>query len=435
MGSVTDVIDKWIERFSWTMPAFLYMKLQRLQVQQEGREAAESPIAGLAGADDWAPSHYASYFATSAPVYSAVRLRADAVARPPLMVYRRVAAAGVPHRERVGPEHPAQRLLDRVNPHWTGGDLWRATETYLNLYGVAYWSVERDDLGMPVELWPLRPDRVRLVPDENEYIRGYLYTGHSGEQIAYAADEIVRLRYFNPLDEYAGLSPIAPVRLTLDMGRDALLSNRSGLANDGSPGVVIHTEDNPSEDEVKRLLEKWESRFSGPLNRLRPVVLSAGMEASQLGFSPKDMEYLGALRWTVEDVARAFNVPKPLLHDLERATYSNIETARRMFWETCVVPELRFFEEKLNQSLLPMFGDSSLMAEFDTSSIEALRESESERARRIQIYVSEGIMTPDEARAELGLGPHPGESGSTRTGESSGESNVRETSSFYSLTI
>ena len=257
---------------------------------------------------------------------------------------------------------------------------------------------------MPTELWPLRPDRVRIVPDDNEYIRGYLYTGLSGEQTAFASDEIVRLRYFNPLDEYAGLSPIAPVRLTLDMGRDALLSNKSGLANDGSPGVVIHTDTDSSEDEVKRLLEDWESRFSGPLNRLRPAVLSAGMKASKMGFSPKDMEYIRTLRWTVEEVARVFNVPKPLLHDLERATYSNIETARRMFWETCVVPELRFFEEKLTENLLPMFGDGSLMAEFDTSSIEALRESESERARRIQIYVSEGIMTPDEARAELGLG-------------------------------
>ena len=263
-----NAIDKWIDRFNWVLPAFLYMRLQRLHVHPNGRAPAESSVAGLTGADDWAPSHYAAYFATSTPVYSAVRLRADAIARPPLRVYRRVETAGEWHREWVGPEHPAQRLLDRVNPHWTGGDFWRATETYLNLWGVAYWSVERDDLGMPVELWPLRPDRVRLVPDENEYIRGYMYTGHSGEQVAFATDEIVRLRYFNPLDEYAGLSPISPVRLTLDMGRDALLSNRSGLANDGSPGVVIHTDTNPDVDEVKRLLEEWESRFSGPLNRL-----------------------------------------------------------------------------------------------------------------------------------------------------------------------
>lgn len=74
-----------------------------------------------------------------------------------------------------------------------------------------------------------------------------------------------------------------------------------------------------------------------------------------------------------------------------------------MFWETCIVPELRFFEEKLKETLLPMFGDPSLIAEFDTSSIEALRESESERARRMHIYVSAGIMTVEEARGQLGL--------------------------------
>ena len=433
MGKVTDAIDRWMERISWLMPAFLHLKIHRLYMDSDGRMLRESPVAGLTGENEWAPSHYAAYFAMSPAVYSAVRLRADAVSRPPLKVYRRTAVAGQYHQEWVGPEHPAQRLLDRVNPHWTGGDFWRATETYLSLYGIAYWSVERDDMGVPVELWPLRPDNVRLVPDDEEYIRGYLYTDHSGRQYSYAPDEMVRLRYFNPLHEYAGLSPIASARLTLDMGRDALLSNRSGLANDGSPGVVIQTEADYNEQEIKAMLDKWESRFSGPLNRLRPVVLSAGMKATKTGFSPKDMEYISALRWTVEDVARVFNVPKPLLHDLERATYSNIETARRMFWETCVVPELRFFEEKLTANLLPMFGDVSLMAEFDTTRIEALRESESERAKRIQIYVSSGVMTPDEARAELGLGPHPGEGGSTRSGESSSESSIRESSPFYSL--
>ena len=355
------------------------------------------------GSSDWSPTHYAGYFAASAPVYAALRLRADAVARPRLLVYRESAVGGERSRAWVGPQHPAQTLLDRVNPHWTGGDLWRATEIYLNLWGVAYWSVMRDEMGAPTEIWPLRPDLVRLVPDDREYIRGYLYIGASGAQVAFAADEIVRLRYFNPLDEYAGLSPIAPARLTLDMGRDALIGNRSGLANDGAPGVALETGGPTSEDEVRRIYEQWEARYRGPRNRLRPLVLSEGMKISHLGFSPRDMEYVRALRWTVEDVARVFNVPKPLLHDLERATYSNIETARRMFWETCIVPELRFFEEKLKETLLPMFGDPSLTAEFDTSSIEALRESESERARRMQIYVSAGIMTVEEARGQLGL--------------------------------
>ncbi len=352
----------------------------------------------------WAQSDYATYFTTSVPVYAAIKLRADAVSRPPLRVYRVRAVNGQERKEWVGPEHPAQSLVDRVNPHWTGGDLWRATETYLNLWGAAYWAVERDESGTPFELWPLRPDRVRVVPDENDYIRGYVYTGPSGGSVAFAADEVVRMRYFNPLDEYAGLSPIGPVRLSVDMGRDALLGNRSGIENDTTPGVVFETDTAFTDAEMDAFYKNWALKHGGPKNKLRPGVLSPGMKASQVGFSPKDMEYLNTLRWTVEDVARAFNVPKPLLHDLERATYANIETTRRMFWETCIVPELRFFEEVLRERLLPMFGEASLTAEFDTTHIEALRESETERARRIKMYLSAGVMTVEEARAEAGLG-------------------------------
>ncbi len=367
------------------------------------RDGAMGPF-GLYRGEGEEDVSYADYFVKSAPVYAAIKLRADAVARPGLKVYRVSMVNGQSRREWVGHEHPAQELLDRANPHWTGGDLWRATETYLNLWGEAYWAVERDEAGTPFELWPLRPDRVRIVPDEREYIRGYVYTGPSGEPVGFAPDEMVRLRYFNPLHEYGGLSPIRPVQLSVDMGRDALLGNRSGIGNDATPGVVLETDGVLSKDQVDALYETWESRHRGPDNKLRPAIIGAGLKASQVGFSPKDMEYLNTLRWTVEDVARVFNVPKPLLHDLERATYANIETTRRMFWETCIVPELSFFEETLRERLLPMFGEASLVAEFDTSNIEALRESETERARRISIYVSAGVMTVEEARAEVGLG-------------------------------
>ena len=62
------------------------------------------------------------------------------------------------------PSHPVTRLLDRVNPWHTRADLWRATETHLCLWGAAFWAIERDEDGQP-ELWPLRPDRVAVIPD------------------------------------------------------------------------------------------------------------------------------------------------------------------------------------------------------------------------------------------------------------------------------
>ena len=363
-----------------------------------------SGLAGGAGVDA-SSADYAGYYDRSVPLYAAIRLRAESVSRPHLRVYRESVVEGERRLDWVGPDHEAQTLLDDANPHWTAGDLWRATETYLNLWGAAYWYIDKEG-DRPSELWPMRPDRVRIVPDQNEYIKGYVYIGASGRQTAFLPDEVLRMRYFNPTEEYVGHSPVAPARLSLDLGYDSLVGNRAGLTNDGTPGgIAIEAAVSPTASEVERIRSDWEARYRGPRNRMRPLILSDGLTVKNLGLGPREMQYITGLKWTVEDVSRAFNVPKPLLHDLDRATYSNIETARRMFWETCIVPQLRFFEEKLNETLMPMFGDPSLVAEFDLSEIEALRESENEKASRIQIYVNAGVMTVNEARAEIGLPP------------------------------
>ena len=364
------------------------------------RRAAFDGPAGLYGSA-WAPLSYGDYYPRSVLVYSAIRVRQDAVARVPLRVHwdgrgrRRGAAEAV------------QRLLDSPNPLWTAADLWRATETYLGLWGSAYWGLERDPQGRASEIWPLRPDRVRVVPGPERSVRGFLFTGQGLEPVPYLPEDVLWLRYFNPLEEHAGLSPVAPVRLSADMGLDALRANRSGLANESTPGLFIETEETPTDDEVRDFYERWESRFRGVERARRPVLLSQGMKPSNLGFSPRDMEYLHTLRWALEDVARAFGVPKAMLGDIERITFSNVRTARRIFWEDTIVPQLAFYRDALQHRLLPNLGVdvSGLSVDFDLTAVEALQESEQERAGRLQGYVKAGIMTVNEVRQELKLPP------------------------------
>ena len=379
----------------------------------------------------WTPLTYGEYYPRSALVYSAIKLRQDAVAQAPLKVIRRSApasrlagaeeangthrrgAAGRGRREgrsrgtEAGPDHPVQRLLDLPNPFWTRGDLWRATEAYLGLWGSAYWGLERDDLGQVVELWPLRPDRMRVIPDPKAYLKGFVYVGQGDRPIAYVPEDVVWFRYFNPLDEYAGLSPIAPLRLSADMAMDALRANRHGLSNDSTPGLFIETSDTPTEDEVREFYERWESRLKGSVKSRRPVLLSGGMKAANLGFSPREMEYLLTLRWGLEDVARVYGVPKPMMGDIERITFSNFATARRIFWQDTIVPQLSFYRDAIQHGLIPGVGDSSLTVEFDLGAVQALQESENDRAKRWQVYVSTGIMTVNEVRQEMNLPPVP----------------------------
>ena len=365
----------------------------------ERRPAEERLPAG----EGWARPEYGRYMATSPSVYAAVKLRSDAVTRPPLLVYRTSGGpAGTPRRRTlVEPTHPLTRLLERVNPWHTRGDLWRATEIYLCLWGAAFWAIEHGADGEP-ELWPLRPDRMAVIPDRQRYVRGFVYRGNA-TPVAYTPDEIVWLRYFNPMDELAGLSPLAPARLSADMGHEGLQFNRNLLRNSARPDFLLLTNQEMNETELEEFYVRWESRYQGAANSYRPAVASAVRDVKTLGLSHRDLDFIQGLRWSLEEISRTYGVPKLLLGDFERATYANVQAAERMFWRNTIVPEVRFLEEQLNSVLLPRLGYSELTVEFDLSVIEALQEDENSRVQRETALLDRGVLTINEVRRARNL--------------------------------
>ena len=380
-----------------------------------------------AGGEAWARPEYGRYMATSPSVYAAVKLRAEAVTRPPLRVYRVEEGTPQPHldsrlrgndekrggsdakegrRVPVEASHPVARLLERVNPWYTRTDLWRATEIYLCLWGSAFWAIERGEDGEP-ELWPLRPDRMAVIPDRRRHVRGFVYRGAPGalpgEQVAYTPDEIIWLRYFNPLEELAGLSPLAPARLSADMGHEGLHFNRHLLRNSARPDFLLLTNQEMNEAELEDFYARWEQRYQGSENARRPAVASAVRDVKTLGLSHRDIDFIQGLRWSLEEVSRAYGVPKLLLGDFERATYANVQASERMFWRNTVAPEVKFLEDQVNRSLLPRLGYPQLTAEFDLSAIEALQEDENSKVQRETALLDRGVLTINEVRRERNL--------------------------------
>ena len=388
-------------RLPWRRP--VNQALPKIRTKAGGVAGADvdgfSALAG--GSSGWSRSEYGEYYATSTPVYAAIRIRADALARPPAVVYRRTNSQHGAQRLPVGPEHPAQRLLEQVNRWYARTDLWRATEIYLNLWGSAYWMLDRDADGNR-EIWPLRPDRVSIVPDRDEYIRGFVYHGRS-RMIALTPDEVVWFRYFNPLEEYAGLSPVAPSRMAVDMGRDGLRFNRNFLRNSAQPDFVMLTNEYMNDSEVDDFYRRWEARYRGPANAHRPAVASFVRDIKTLGLSHRDMDFIQGLRWSLEEVSRAFGVPRPLLSDLERATFSNVNAAERFFWRNTMVPEMTFLSQQVTRQLFPLLGYDNLEMEFDLSAIEALAEDENARTTRETQLLDRGVLTINEVRRTRNL--------------------------------
>ncbi|MYF78745.1 MAG: phage portal protein [Chloroflexi bacterium] len=353
---------------------------------------------------EWSSGRHAEYYGRSTAVHAAVRVLAEAVSRPPLEVWRRVGAGS--EYEPAGVDHPLQRLLDRPNDVWDGGQLLRTVESRLALWGSAYVAIERDGDGVPYEMWPLRPDEVRVVAGEDDrVVRGFIHENLDG-RAAYLPEEMLWYRRFNPMNSFSGLSSMEPARSAVDMGTEALRFNRRFYVHSAAPSdMVITTEGNPQQEQIDELIERWETRLANPDTAHRPMILSAGVDMKRLGSNQSDMEFIAALQWSVEEVSRAFGVPKVFLSEFEDATLANVRTMEQFLWRNTIIPELKMLEDGINHRLTPHFEHfvGELVVRFNLSNVEAVQESQSDRAERLATLVGAGIMTVDEARREVGV--------------------------------
>ena len=362
----------------------------------------------LGSGNEWAPEIYGRYYATSVPAYRAIKLRADAVASAPLVVYqRRAAEKPVP----VAENHPVQVLLDKVNPWWTASDIWKATETYLSIWGSAYWWLEKRG-DRTVAIWPLRPDRVQIVPGTgrmpNDYITGYLY--QSNKTVPLAIDEVVWFRYFNPMDEYAGLAPVAAGRLSLDMGHDALRFHRNQFRKGAALQNTVFAVQGPiTEEQANDFFARLDKRAADERDLPHPLLwdLTQGPKPERLGLSPADMAILAALNYSVEEAARVWGVPPPKLYSQQSSIYNNVRQADIEFYTDTVSTEWAFLADEVNELLLPLLapGQDDLFVAFDTSKVMPLQEALATQKVADLAEVAAGAMTINEFREKYNREP------------------------------
>ncbi len=115
--------------------------------------------------------------------------------------------------------HPFEDLLLHPNPYQFRSrfEFIEATVGYLKLSGNCYiWANALSPETPPGELWLLRPDRVRAVPDSQKFVRGYVYT-IQGRSVPFEADEIVHLKMFHPLNDHYGLSAIESISIASEL--------------------------------------------------------------------------------------------------------------------------------------------------------------------------------------------------------------------------
>jgi len=327
-------------------------------------------------------------------VYAAVRAVAGAVASQRLRFY---AAKGSGRVEL--DDHAAARLFRRVNPFHTRWWLMSSTVTYLELTGNAYWWVPSNALGAPAEIWLMPSQRVRVVPDERDFIGEYVYRLGSRE-VRFAPGEVVHFRYPNPGSDFYGAGPLQAAAESVDAHESLKVAQANSFAGGAFPGLILRAERPLDADAVKRLEARIRDHYGTSEKAGRVLLLEEGLTASPLSFSPKEMDFLSSGRVTRDEILGVFGVPAAIAGLAEDVNRASAAALNEIFARWTVRPKLEMIAGAVNQDLCPRF-DPGLECEFDDP-VPADRSAD--RADMLA-RVNSGVTTVNEERARLGLEP------------------------------
>ena len=311
-----------------------------------------------------------------------------------------------------GTIHPFETLLQNPNPFMSGVELWQKTLLHYYFAGNAFWEKVRFKRGRGIaELWPLEPDRVRIIPDVDDFIAGYVYLV-GGKEIEFGVDEVIHFKHPHPTQPYFGQAPTkaAARRLAIDNARTDFVAEV--LQNSGLPAFLIETAlEKITEADSDALTERWLEKF-GPGKRHKPMFMTKGMKAEAVGYN---FEELAMPDLSAQDEARicaVFGVPPILVGlkvGLDRSTFSNYEEARRSHQQDNIQPLYNYFDDVLSSRLLvPDFGGAGLKVGFDVSDVAALAELRGKRFEMGEKAVAGGWAMVNEARALVGWPTVPG---------------------------
>lgn len=277
--------------------------------------------------------------------------------------------------------HPAIDLWAKPNPFYTGQQFVETVEQHQDLTGEQWWIISRHPASpMPLEIWPVRPDRMAPVAHPTDFIAGYVHTDAQGLQTWYDIDEVIHIKAPNPLDPYRGLGVVQSLLVDLDAGRQAAEWNRNFFGNNAAPGGVIEFDKRLSDSEFDEFAARWRENHRGTHNAHRVAMMDNGGKWKDAQLNMRDMQFAELRGLSREIIREAFGMHGHMLGlsaDINRA---NAEAAEDVYARWLIRPRLDRIKDALNFHLLPLFGSSGAGLEFDYDD-PSLEDSEAENAR------------------------------------------------------
>jgi HK97 family phage portal protein len=377
---------------------------QRNMVRLDDPEAVAKLLDGIRRTNSGAFVNEHSSWA-QATVYSCVRILSECIAMLPVKLMERSRKNGTTYVNEVT-DHNAVDVLNTPNDWMTPHEFMQFWISSVELRGNFFAFKNRNGRGEVRELLPIRGRAVSVRQDPDFSLVYMVGNGHPDDG-QHDPSEIMHGRGLSA-DGFKGLSTISLHREAIGLAIQTEAHGGALFRNGAQMGTVFAHPQALKDQAYNRLKESIDDIHSGARNAFKPIILEEGMTVSAIGMTAEDSQFLETRKFQKQEIACIYGVPMFLLNDVEKSTTwgTGLEQISKSFVTYTLKPRLSRVRQTLAMNLLRDSERKTMYFDFDTDEFNL-----ADMLARFQAYqygISNGIINPNEARAEETLNPREG---------------------------
>ena len=293
---------------------------------------------------------------TVSAVYRAVELKAKTIGSMEMQYQRKDSEKGNFVQSMWGDGRVLNWLMQKqANPIMTGSELFQQMSIHRELYGNAYVYIERDYAGAPKYLW------LAMCGGYNPATGTYTLT--------YNTDRGMRSRFEAPSEDvihwrntyrypegYMGMPTHVYAIQTLSLIATERQQALETAAKGGRVKMLIQEKDDVPQGTRGRAnqseLKKITKQFNEEWANTDALFLNNVAEAKPISLTAQDQQMIEMLGMSLDDVARYYATPRPLLMLDTNSHYNDYTNATMEYLQRTIAPLARELEDLFDAKFL-----------------------------------------------------------------------------------
>ena len=343
---------------------------------------------------------------TISAVYRAVELKAKTIGQMEMQFQRRNKAGGNYVPAMWGPGKKINYLLQkRANPMMTSAELFQQMSIMREMWGNAYVYIERDELGDPRNLWlatcggydPITATYTLTYQTDRGMVWRYM---------APARDVIHWRNTYRHPNGYMGIPTHCYAIQTLSLIATEKQQAMETAAKGGRMKLIIGEDTSKTVAPIsgglfdKKEMEKYADEINERIYAKDVTALRALDKVQNISMTAQDLQMMEQLNLSMDDVARYYGTPRPLLMLDTNSHYNDYTNATMEYLQRTIAPLARELEDLFDAAFLTIedFGERR----FHLCELPLLRMDLEKQAKVDQLRLQMG-WTVNEIRAQYDM--------------------------------